>query len=80
LLGYSARWRRLAPARDCSGSPLAAASTGGAAGGEAGGAAGGDADVRGSARWAISRSSWSKIGVDITLSRVMRALLYAKIP
>jgi hypothetical protein len=29
----------------------------------------------GSARWAISRKSWSKIGVDITVSRVMRALL-----
>jgi hypothetical protein len=66
----SARWRRLgAGARGSSGS---------------GGAAAGSVDVGGgvacgSARCAISRSSWSKIGVDITLSRAIRALLNVKI-
>jgi hypothetical protein len=38
-----------------------------------------DVGVRGSARSAISRNNWSKIGVDITLSRAMRALLNVKI-
>lgn len=89
--GQSARWRRLGAGVSCS--PSAAEDSPEDAGadrddaadadGEDDGETAGVGDVaacvaRGSARCAISRSSWSKIGVDITFSRAIRALLNVK--